>query len=202
MTPRTASFALGLRGLTGLVHDATLVVRDTLGVGSRARQGEHDRLIALDQGARNARGEITDLVKNSFMTPFDRGDLHALTVGLADCLTHLERAVDASIRHRVEEFPEGTAGMVDALVRMAELTVEGVAGLHTSAGVGDYFSEVRRLGVRAEQARREIMTVVLSGHGDPLRSVRTACVVDEFAAAIRGLEQVATIVEGIVVKES
>ena len=202
MTPRTASFAQALRALAGHVHDAALVVRETLGVDSQARRGEHDRLLALDQVAKNARSEITELVKNSFMTPFDRGDLHALATGLADALAHLERAVDASIRHRVDEFPEGSAAMVDALVRMAELTTEGVAALHTTSGVGDYVSEVRRLGMRAEQARRHIMTDVLSGHSDPLRSVRIATVVDEFASATRGLERVATVVEGIVVKES
>lgn len=201
-TPRTASFATGFGGLAELVQQGALAVQDSLGVGVRARQADLDRLRTLDVEAERARTDIVELARDSFVTPFDRGDIHQLVVRLAECLTHMERAVDAGIRHGVEDFPEGTASLLDVVVRLSELTTRALTSLHTADGVADYPQEVRRLAARAEPTHRQMLAEILAGKADPLRAVRTAAVVEELVRVLRAFEQVATVVEGIVVKEA
>ncbi|HLS44079.1 MAG TPA: hypothetical protein VK045_01475 [Ornithinicoccus sp.] len=201
-TPRTASFAAGFGGLAELVQQGALAVQDSLGMGVRARQADLDRLRTLDAEAQRARSAIVELARDSFVTPFDRGDIHQLAVRLAECLTHMERAVDAGIRHGVEEFPEGSASLLDAVVRLSELTTRALASLHTADGVADYPQEIRLLVARAEPTHRGMLAEILAGTADPLRAVRTAAVVEELVLVLRAFEQVATVVEGIVVKEA
>ncbi len=202
LTPRTAPFVDALAGLAVLVHKGTLTVRDTLGVGMLERGGELERLRVLHREAERGRTELLDLARESFVTPFDRGDIHQLTVALAEVLTHLERAVDGGIRQRIDDPPEGTAKLIDALIQMAELTAQTLPKLHVLADVASYPVEMRRLGVRADQARRELLTDALSRRADPLGALRVTLVIEELTAAIHDLERVATVVEGIVVKES
>ena len=202
VTSGTAPFVGALAELAVLAHKGTIAVRDTLGVDLLERGAELERLRVLQREAERRRTELLTLVRESFVTPFDRGDIHELTVALAEVLTGLERAVDGGIRHRIDEAPEGMAGFIDALIQMAELTAESLPGLHRLEDVADYPAQLRRLGVRADQARRELLTDVLTRRADPLRAVRVTQVVEELTVALRTLESVATVVEGIVVKES
>lgn len=201
MTPRTASFATAFSGLADHVHQGALAVQDSLGPDSSARRSDLDRLQEIKREGQRVRGEIVELARDSFVTPFDRGDIHQLAVRLAECLSHMEEAVDASIRHRIDEFPDGTGVLVDAVVRMAELTARTLPKLYSVDGAADYPREMARIVSRTEPTRRELMVHNLAG-GDPLRALRTAAVLEGLALTLRSFEQVATVVEGIVVKES
>lgn len=176
-------------------------MQDALGPDRHARRSDLDRLQEIEREGQRARGEIVELARDSFVTPFDRGDIHQLAVRLAECLSHMEEAVDASIRHRIDEFPEGTGVLVDSVVRMAELTAHALPKLYSVDGAADYPREIARIVSRAEPTRRELMAQNLAG-GDPLRALRTAAVLECLALTLRSFEQVATVVEGIVVKES
>lgn len=202
VTSGAAPFVEALSELAVLAHKGTIAVRDTLGVDLLERGAELERLRVLQREVERRRTGLLTLVRESFVTPFDRGDIHELTVALAGVLTGLERAVDGGIRHRIDEPPEGMAGFIDALIQMAELTAGSLPALHRLEDIADYPAQLRRLGVRADQARRELLTDVLAGRADPLRAVRVAQVVEELTAALRALEGAATVVEGIVVKES
>ena len=202
VTPRAAPFVDALSGLATVAHKGTLTVRDTLGVDLLERSAELERLRVLQRDAERRRSELVDLTRESFVAPFDRGDIHQLTVTLAEVLTHLERAVDGGIRHRIDDPAEGTAKLIDVLIQMAELTAQSLPGLRTLGDVGDYPVQLRRLGVRADQMRRDLLTEALDRRSDPLRALRVTLVVEELTAAVHDLERAATVVEGIVVKES
>lgn len=202
LTPRAAPFVDAISALATLVHKGSLAVRDTLGVSVPDRLGELERLRVLLREAERSRADLVDLARETFVTPIDRGDIHQLTTTLAEVLTHLERAVDGGIRYRIEDPPESTADLIDLLIRMAELTAESLPRLRGVEQVADYPGEMRRLAVRADQTRRDLLADLLAGRTDPLRAVRLTLVLEDLTRAIRGLERVATVVEGIVVKES
>lgn len=202
ITPRTASFGDAFAGLATHVLDGAVAVRETMGMAPAARRPVLQRLEAIEQAGDKARHEIVELARSSFVTPFDRGDVHHLAAAMDDCLNHMERAVDAGVRHRVELPSEGVTDLVDTLVRMAELTLEHVPALVTPQGPGPYIVEVNRLENQAERSRRRLMTELLADGADPLESLRLGAVIDELVAAIRAFERLATLVEGIVVKES
>ncbi|MCK0110762.1 hypothetical protein MWU75_01215 [Ornithinimicrobium sp. F0845] len=191
-----------LTGLAVLVRDGAVIMRDSLGATSVGRAQELDRLRALVGEAGQARNHIVDLTRNAFVTPYDRGDIHLLAVTLAECLMHLERAVDGGIRHRIEDVPDGAAALVDALVRMAELTAQAMPRLRSLEELAGYPEELRRVAARALRVRGEMLTETLAAGADPLLALRTVVVSGDVANAVRAFEQVATVVEGIVVKES
>lgn len=202
ITPRTASFSDAFAGLARHVLAGAVAVRETMGMSPAARRPVLQRLEAIEQAGDKARHEIVELAANSFVTPFDRGDVHDLASAMDACLNHMERAVDAGVRHRVEEPPDGVPDLVDVLVRMAELTLDHVPALATPQGPGTYAVEINRLENRAETTRRQLMTALLADGADPLQALRVIAVVDELVGAIRAFEHLATLVEGIVVKES
>ncbi len=201
LTPRIVPLTEAFSGLGTLVLQATHIVRDTLGVDTALRQVELDRLRAVAQQAELARSELLELTRDSFVTPFDRGDIHQLATTLAAVLPHLERAVDLSIRFQIEDIPQPAGPLIDTLVRMAEVTAAALPALRDLSVLAAYPAELRRLAVRADQARRDLLTETLTD-ADGLPSARLCLVLQEVTAATSSLEQTATVVEGIVVKES
>ncbi|QDO87621.1 hypothetical protein FNH13_04100 [Ornithinimicrobium ciconiae] len=191
-----------LTRLAGLVVDGAVVLRDTLGTNSRGRTADLERLRGIEGEARAMHAEIVGLARDAFVTPFDRGDLQQLSVRLVESVTRMEAVVDGGIRHGIDESPEGAARLVDAVVRLAELTAQAMANLGSVDLVSGYPSEARRLTQQAERARRDIMTEALRDRVDPLVALRTVSVTEQITLAVRCFEQVAAVVEGIVVKES
>lgn len=191
-----------LSDLAVLVRDGATTMRDSLGASSIDRARELERLRALSGEAAQARARLVDLTRNAFVTPYDRGDIHLLAVTLCECLTHMERAVDGGIRHRIEEAPDGAATVIDGVVRMAELTVPALKRLRHLDDVADYPAEIGRLATRAHRALSDVLAEDLATGADPLQALRSLVVSDDLAHAVRAFEKVATVVEGIIVKES
>ena len=189
-------------GLAGLVRDGALVMRDTLGSTSRGRSGELERLRGIEGEARSAQVAIVELARHSFVTPFDRGDIQQLAAHLAESLCRMEAAVDGGIRHRIDDAPEASAELVDSVVRLAELTAQTLPQLGAVEQVSAYPEQARRLVQRAEGARRDLLDEVLADRADPLVALRTLAVMEQVVLAVRCFEQVAAVVEGIVVKGS
>src|SRR5699024_6856488 len=112
--------------------------------------------------AEQARSQLLGLTRDSFVTPFDRGDIHQLATALAAVLPQLERAVDLSIRFRIEDIPQPAGPLIDTLVRMAEVTAAALPELHDLGALAAFPPELRRLAVRADQARRDLLTETLT----------------------------------------
>lgn len=202
LTPRTPSVVQALSRLGGLAVDAALVMRDTLGTSSRGRSAELDRLRGIEGAARSAHAALIAEARASFVTPFDRGDIQLLGVHLAQSVSHMETAVDGGIRHRIDVPPDGASGLVDAVVRSAELTAQTLPNLGAVDLVSGFPTEIRRINQQAEWARRDIMKELLADRADPLVALRTVTVIEQVVFAAGCFTQVATVVEGIVVKES
>lgn len=202
LSPRTPVVVRAVGRLAALAVDGSLVVQDTLGSSSLGRSTELDRLQGIEAATRSAHASLVDVARSSFVTPFDRGDIHLLGVHLAQSVSHMEAAVDGGIRHRLDVPPDGTAALVDALVRLAELTAQAVPSLGAADRVSGYPTEARRLIDRAERARRDIMQAVLADRADHLVALRTVAVIEQVVLAVGCFTQLATVVEGIVIKES
>lgn len=201
LTPRSAPTTEALTALSALVRDGAMVLRDSLGATSSAdRDQELERLRRICGEAIQARGQLVDLTRDAFFTPYDRGDIHLLAVSLTESLVHMERAVEAGIRHRLDEASEGTADLIDALVRTAEVTAQSMPLLRVLDEAVGAPEEIRRFTARAHRVRGDLLVTALAQGTEPLVALRTVAITDELTQAVRALDQVATVLESIVVK--
>lgn len=62
------------------------------------------RIADLEKSADEAAHEVVRRIRSSFITPFDREDLHRLAAGLDDCIDHMDAAADLVKVHRLGSF--------------------------------------------------------------------------------------------------
>ena len=75
--------------------------------------------------------EIIQRVNKTFVTPFDREDIHALAYGLDDAMDEMEEAADLINLYEVVSFPSEFAKQVELIQRCAELTAAAMPRLQS-----------------------------------------------------------------------
>lgn len=191
---KSASYlVLGSRELTTL-----------LGVPQSERDAVATRMREIEHDADEATHEIIRKVNSSFITPFDREDIHGLASTLDDCMDMMDAAVDLIVLYRIGDLPAGVSDQVEVLSRMSELTADAMPRLRSMKDLSGYWIEINRLENQADQIYRRLLAGLFNGDfgADTLTIMKLKEVVEELEAAADAFEKVAHKVESIAVKES
>ena len=191
---KSASYlVLGSRELTTL-----------LGVDPSEREAVATRMREIEHKADEATHAIVRKVNSSFITPFDREDIHGLASTLDDCMDMMDAAVDLIVLYRIGDLPAGVSDQVEVLARMSELTADAMPRLRSMKDLSGYWIEINRLENQADQIYRRLLAGLFNGDfgNDTLTIMKLKEVVEELEAAADAFEKVAHKVESIAVKES
>lgn len=202
LTPQETSFYSLFATSASLLVDATRELTNILEAGPENRQRIVERVRDLEHEADEATHEIIRKTNSSFITPFDREDIHALAANLDDCMDHLEHATDLIGLYGLDELPEGMAEQFGILSRMAEVTAEAMPRLRSFKDLASYWIEVNRLENQSDTLHRRMLADLFNRATDPIHVMKVKEVIDGFEDAADSFEKVAHTVEGIALKES
>ena len=174
-----------------------------LGVDVAEREACAARMRDHEHAADEATHALMRKVNSSFITPFDREDIYALTSNLDDCMDHMEAAVDLIVLSRIGELPQGITSQVEVLCQMSELTAQAMPHLRSMRDLSEYWIEINRLENQADQIYRRLLAEMFNGGTtDAIAILKLKEVIDELESAADAFETVANTVESIAVKES
>lgn len=117
-------FALFNRHADILVSGAE-ALRDLLRGGPGVVDACH-RVMAFENQADAIARDVLLLVRRTFITPFDRGDIKDLINTLDDTIDQMQKTAKAVMLFEVREIEPEMAEMGDEIVQAAKLTVEAV----------------------------------------------------------------------------
>jgi predicted phosphate transport protein (TIGR00153 family) len=190
LTEQAAHLVDGAALLAELLDEDT----DRKGLAERMREAEHQ--------ADETTHEVVRRVNSTFVTPFDREDIYALSSSLDDVMDYMEEAVDLVVLYDAGHLPEGVADQIEVLQRCAELTADSMPRLQSMKNLEEYWIEVNRLENAGDKSYRRILAKLFSGQYEALEVMKLKDVVDSLEHAIDAFEKVANIIEQIHVKES
>jgi predicted phosphate transport protein (TIGR00153 family) len=146
--------------------------------------------------------DIGHRLEATFVTPFDREEIHALISGLDDVLDYIEEVSDTFVLYRIEA-PTATAVQQSAIiVRQCEQLYEALTHLRGFHGLEKYWIEVHRLENEGDQLARGAIADLFRGGGDPIEIIKWKEVYALLESTIDKCEDVANIIERIVVKHA
>ncbi len=196
----TAFYTLLTAQAGHLVDGAALLVElldqgtDRQDLASRMREAEHQ--------ADETTHEVVRRVNSTFVTPFDREDIYALSSGLDDVMDFMEEAVDLVFLYEVSDLPSGVTEQIEVIQRCAELTADSMPRLQSMKDLEEFWIEINRLENTGDKSYRRILAKLFSGQYEALEVMKLKDIVDSLESAIDAFERVANIVEQIHVKES
>ncbi len=144
-------------------------------------------------------------LNQSFITPLDREDIHELVCRIDDVLDRIDTAVDRMCLFKIQAPMEEAKQLARCLVRSTALIVEMMPMLRNMKSPDEVrmrVREVHRLESEADTIERAALVALFENNPDPIFVIKWKNVIEVLESATDKCEDVANVIEGIVLKNA
>jgi hypothetical protein len=180
---------------------------------------EMQRLVSGGQNVRALAARIkeieheTDVITHTcveqlhktFITPLDRDDIHRLITRMDDVMDYIESAAAAVWLYELSEMTVPARQLADVLVRSTEAVAIAVGGLKNVKQADTILNaciEVNRLENEGDEILRTALADLFRGARDPLLVLKWKEIYEALENATDRCEDVANIIEGVVLEHA
>lgn len=167
---------------------------------------ERDRLVAeikrIEHEADTLTHDVIARLNKSFITPFDREDIHQLASQLDNVVDLVDGTARRVAMFHIDESREPARRLADVLMRAAkalEFSVNGIKDIKTVLGRG---REVKLLEEEGDAIYHEAVGALFSGKADALEVIKWKELYDTLERAVDECEDVSNVLEAIALKNS
>jgi predicted phosphate transport protein (TIGR00153 family) len=146
--------------------------------------------------------DIIRMLNKTFITPFDREDIHRLTSSLDDVLDFVNAAAVRMSLYRITAPPPVAADLAGLIVAQAEELSKGVSLLGTNQKVLDHCTEVNRLENEADRVSRRAIAELFDREKDPIQLIKIKELYEVLETATDKAEDAANVLEAVVLKST
>ena len=163
---------------------------------------KHERINACERRGDEVTSTILRRLDQSFVAPFDREDIHALTEQMDDVIDDIQAVSELLLLHDVDTPLDEVRELADVLVKAAEANVALIGKLSKLRGIESELQAVDRLESEADRIYRRSVAHLFSGDFNAFDVLRWKDIVEAIEESVNGLEKIGDIVEGIALKHS
>ena len=199
LVPREAKFfELFASMSSNLTEGAKLlaaILLDMQNVEVRVRQ-----LSEIEHAGDDLTHTVITRLNQTFITPFDREDIHKLATSLDDVLDFIHAAAERLTMYKITIAPPAAAELAQIIVRQAEELASAVSLLEKHDHVLDHCVEVNRLENEADQVARESIAKLFEREKDPIALIKMKELYEVLETATDKAEDAANVLETVVLK--
>ena len=144
--------------------------------------------------------EIFERLNRSFITPLEREDIHNLASGLDDVLDAVEAIGSRLVLFRIPKPTPVAIKLAHITVQCGTQIEKAVAQLKDLRNLNTFVVELNRLENEADAISRNAVAELFSGNHDPIDVIRWRELYGRLESAADKSEDVANIIEAIVLK--
>jgi predicted phosphate transport protein (TIGR00153 family) len=146
--------------------------------------------------------DIGQRLEHTFVTPFDREDIHQLISRLDDILDFIEEVADTCILYKIDAPSPTAIEQVDVIVRQCEELVAALEKLRGFKGVAPHWIEIHRLENEGDRIARKAMADLFTNGTEPVHIIKWKDLYALLEDTIDSVEDAANVIERIVVKHA
>jgi uncharacterized protein len=169
--------------------------------GSRLKENAL-KLERLEHDADQITHEVLVRLDRSFITPIDREDIHRLALALDDCIDTMEAASDHMVLYGIKVIPPPVKALADCIQAQARLIRDMMPLIKSLKWetIRPHCIEINRLENEADRVTREALGDLFAPGIDVLDVIRWRDIYNLLEGTTDKCEDVAGIIEGIVLK--
>jgi hypothetical protein len=189
-TEVTANIQEGAKALSALFHDYRDVPARTQAIKALEHKGDdltHDIITRLNQ---------------TFVTPFDREDIHELTTKLDDVLDLVDAVATRLVIYSVSTVRPGAANLTDILVRATAELHAAVSKLEKQNRILDHCIAIAALEDEADGVVRTAIARLFEEEKNPVDLIKWKEILEVLETATDKCQDVANVLEAVVLKSS
>lgn len=150
---------------------------------------------ALEKRGDEIDGEISRRLEDAFITPFDREDIHELTVLLDDVLDGIQAIAETLVIYDVSRPTEEARRLAAIIAEQAVELVSALRGLDGLKGLEPHLRAIHDLEHEADGLSRAAVARLFRDGGDPLEVIKWRDLYNALEGTIDAAEDAAEIIE-------
>jgi predicted phosphate transport protein (TIGR00153 family) len=171
-------------------------------VGFLRRTEEAEGVKRWEQEADDLRRILVDELNQTFITPIDPEDIHALASHMDDVLDCIEDAAHRITAYRVDPIPTAVVELCDIIQACAKALSRAFESLEKNGRVIDHCIEINRLEETADQVYRRAVSDLFLNEQNPIHLMKIKEVYEILEDTADRCEDVADALQNVVVKNS
>ena len=156
----------------------------------------------VEHAADNVTRGIIDRLNRTFVTPLDREDIHALAGSLDDVMDAIDAAAAVIRLYKIALVRDGAKRLVEIVCDSIDRINEALAALERRDGVLELAARVKQLEHEADRVHQDAIVELFDQEKDPIAVIKWKEIFDFLEAATDRCEDVANLLEGVVVKHA
>ncbi len=175
----------------------TEILRDDTDVTTRVQ-----RLKAIEHRGDDMTHELLTKLNQTFITPFDREDIHKLATSIDDVLDFVWGAGERLVIYKVGSPPPAAAELASIIVRQCEELTAAVSLLEKNQRLVPHLVEINRLENEADLVSRGAIGALFEYERDPITLIKIKELFEVLERATDKAEDAANVLEAVVLKST
>ncbi len=199
--PRERSYFTMFTEVTGNIQ-AGATALNNLFADYRDVPRQVDHIKDLEHRGDQLTHEIITTLNQTFVTPFDREDIHALATKLDDVLDLMDAVATRLVIYKVGKVRPGAPELAAILVRATEEIHGAVSRLEKRDGILEHCITINSLENEGDSAVRTAIGTLFEQEKDPVEIIKWKEILEVLETATDKCEDVANILESVVLKSA
>ena len=173
------------------------ILEDMKDVESRVEQ-----LKTIEHRGDEMTHDILTKLNQTFITPFDREDIHKRASSLDDVLDFVHASGERLVMYKITEVTPSAPQLADVVVRQCEQLRKAVSNLEKKNNVLQYCVEINRLENEADRIARVAIGQLFEAETNPIALIKKKELYEFLENATDKAEDAANVLESVVVKSA
>lgn len=204
-TPKEPKFFPLLKGIVTVIKSASELMLEFVEKGNSSNAGEYYRKIKEEERKGDAiSNKIFDELNTTFITPFDREDIHHLAAKMDDVTDYINSAAKRIYLYNPKEIPAEAKDLVLLIMEAAvqiEKAVDELDVLKKSRKrVSEYCQELHVIENKADDVYEHFLINLFENQKDSVELIKEKEIMYELEKATDVAEGVGKIIKTIIVK--
>ena len=157
--------------------------------------------VAEHKGDQITRSVMTKL-NQTFITPFDREDIHALSSALDDVMDLVDAAASRLITYKVKFVTPGSSQLADVILRGAEILVKAIAELKRPQNILKYCEQLNQIEEESDRIKGECIAKLFEDSTLPIEVIKWKEIYEVLEAATDKCEDVSDVLATVALKSA
>jgi predicted phosphate transport protein (TIGR00153 family) len=159
-----------------------------------------DEINAVEHKCDSLTHGIIQRLNRTFVTPLDREDIHALARSLDDVMDSIDAAATLVRLYRLASVRFGARELAQIITASTHQVRLALDALEQNKGILGYAVEINRLENEADRVHQQAVSQLFDAERDPLTVMKWKESLDFLEDATDRCEDVANVLEGVMVK--
>ena len=160
------------------------------------------RVKAIEHAGDEITHQIFRKLNQTFITPFDREDMHQLCSTLDDVIDLIDAAASRFVLYRVDHIRVGTIELAKVLAAATRELKDAVDTMESPDKALQHVIEINRLENESDRICRTLIAQLFEEEKDPVQIIKWKEIFEVIETAVDKCEDVSNVIESVILKNA